>query len=213
MRARPGFVVLALALSLVGAPASHAAPDPKDANVAPTTPAPADLTAAKQLSLLNKGLKKMGKTKVTKLPDGRIRLTPHSHTHESGARIRSMYGLYFENAADGHDGLYMLDWTLPDGSSQEINLVYPTQVGKIHVLDCRVRAIGKDADWKTLTATPDLYVSSDYAVSGDFSGADGHVLVAFTAKFAKTSVRLMLRRTSLDYETVSWYGCDLLGAG
>ena len=217
MRARPltagGFTLLALAVSLTGTPVSHAGPDQKEPVALPTPPSPADLTAADQLSLLNKRLKKLGKSKVTHLPDGRIRLTPHSHTHDSGAKIRSMAGLIFENAAVGHDGVYMLHWTTADGSWQEIKLEYPTQVGKIHVLDCRVRAIGKDADWKTVTVTPDLRVSSDYVVSDDFSGADGHVLVAFTAKFAKTSVRLELRRTSLDYETVTWYGCDLLGAG
>lgn len=214
MRARPGFVMLALAVSLVGARVSHAAPDPKDEPaVSPSAPAPAELTKAKQLSLINKRLTKIGRSKITRLPDGRIRLTPHSHTHQSGARIRSMWGLYFENAGDGHDGTYTLSWAQPKGASQEIALEYPTEDGKVYVLDCRVRSSGRDASGKPVTFSPDLWASPTGSAGAMWPGSDGHVLVPFIAESAKTTIRITLQRAYSDYETVTWYGCDLLGAG
>jgi hypothetical protein len=157
--------------------------------------APRALSATARLTRINKALLKAG---LKKLPSVKalleMRVTPVAPQWAANAKITALGPGYFNDAdADAPQGSYLL-------MVSSVRMTFPTEVGKLYILDCRLNPMGDG----TLTAT----VARTGATDVQLPIESGHLMNVFSATAAQTNLELKIRPPGDFWSSAFFYGCD-----
>lgn len=153
------------------------------------------LPPTKKLTAINAVMKALGAPAMASVPPANVKLTPVAPVGEGGARIASASRLSFVAPAPAFpDGVYMLD--VPSGAKSEIKLEVPTEVGKYHVLDCKLTQF--------FGGSPLMLGVKRAGASGqNLAPDDGHYLYTFKADKPMTHILLGTEHSA------AFYGCEV----
>ncbi|MFO0669944.1 MAG: hypothetical protein U0235_10010 [Polyangiaceae bacterium] len=183
------FAAVSLASSLVLADGPVALGDVGQAK--PIVPLP----VTKKLAAVNVAMKGLGMPALTSLPPANVKLTPVAPLGEGGARIASASRHSFVAPAPQFpDGVFMLE--VATGTKSEIKLDVPTEVGKYHVLDCKLTQFFGSSPLV-------LSVKREGASVQNLNPDDGHYLYTFKADKPKAAFQLTTEHSA------AFYGCEV----
>jgi hypothetical protein len=156
--------------------------------------APAALPAARRLARVNRALKVFGVQALSSLAQVlEMRVTPLAPQWASDAKIYLMGpGVFVGPEPGAPQGSFLLQQTA-------VRMTFPTTVGTLYILDCRLKALSSDPTTVTVerTGAADLPLPIE----------DDHLLHVFEAKAATTKLALVTRPTSFPIVGY-FYGCD-----
>ena len=131
------------------------------------------------------------------LEEDRLELAPDHFLREDLVRVQKKFsgmgpGVFLAPDADEPEGSFLF-------MDAGLRMSFPTQTGKLYILDCRVMPIANALQVKIQRkGAPDVSVPE----------ADGHILHVFTAKEMSTELALKFVPPENFPASAYFYGCD-----